>query len=252
MRHYILADYRRILTRVPRLVFVGIYELILVAIVLIGWKNGGPNYSSVNFMSSLNGWFFTCGGIFLGVCTLINSFADDFRSKTMQVAIGVGVSRKKVVAAKLIQAALILLTDILFTCLLIFLLTLITGAHLVPQQVGYLLASMLNVLLVGVCWISLISILVFKTQNMLMPMILYLILSCGLLGGILRLASQYGPTILQRLHLENYVPDYFLESLRTGLLMGRLDFGALVGVVFYICLGMVLTYLVFRKQELDF
>ena len=42
------------------------------------------------------------------------------------------------------------------------------------------------------------------------------------------------------------------RSLRTHLVLGQLNPGALVGIAVYLVLGTVAAVLVFRKQELEF
>ncbi|MDO4733429.1 MAG: hypothetical protein Q4B50_07965 [Bacillota bacterium] len=252
MMNYILADYRRILLRIPRLIFVGLFEIVLAFIVLHKWSGAGANYSSVDFISSMDVWLFTLGPIILGVVTLVNVFSDDFKSKTMQVAIGVGVTRFQVVAGKLIQSFLIFLTDIVLTCVLVTVLSMIVGVQLVPQQIYHLFVEFLYFLLWNTCWIGIVSILVFKLQGMLLPMLLYIFLNFSVVESLFRWITRSGPELLSRLHLERYTLEYLLELFRSNLLMERFNIGAVIGILIYLGLSLYATYLVFRKQELDF
>lgn len=252
MFNYILADYRRILIRLPRLLFVAFYEIVLIAIVIRAWRNGQTNYSSVDFINSLHLWVFALGSTLFGVEVLINIFSDDFKSKTMQVAIGIGVTRLQVVTAKLVQAFLILVTDILVTCAVLTGLVFVTGANIVPQQIFQLFVEFLYILLSCTCWIGITSILVFKMQSLILPMIVYIFLNFGVSEYFLRLLTRSGSEILSRIHPEKISLDHFLYLFRTNLLMERFHLGAVIGIIAYIVIGIYLTYLIFRKQELDF
>lgn len=251
MKNYILADYRRILTRVPRLLFLAVYEIAIIISVISAWKDA-PVFTSLDFFNATSLWFTGMGSLMLGVGALINVFGDDFKCKTMQVAIGIGVTRLQVVVSKLIQCAMILVTDLLVTCAVLGVLTLVTGVSLAPHQYFQIFADCVYILLFAVCWASVISALIFKLQSMLLPMVIFVLMNFNLLDFLLRSLTRSNIELLQRLHLEYYTPAYFADTIRTNMLMTKLDVTPVFGLFVWIALGVAAAYMIFRKQELDF
>ena len=81
--------------------------------------------------------------MFLGLFDILAVFSEDFKAKTMQVAIGRGVSRTQVVLTKLLDVAMVLLTDLV----LFFVLTVglswglgapLTGSRLTQHVIDFL------------------------------------------------------------------------------------------------------------------
>ena len=62
----------------------------------------------------------------------------------------------------------------------------------------------------------------------------------------------WGPEWAQKLHLESYTLDASLDTLRTHLVLGRLNPSALVGIGVYLGLGYLIAAFVFRRKELEF
>lgn len=251
MWNYVLADYRRILKRTPRIIYVAAYEAILLLIMFIAWRKGGAGFDGESLMGSIDLWFIAMGGLLLGFGTLINVYADDFKAKTMQVAIGIGIKRLQVVISKVVQAAMLIITDVLFTAILIVVFSVISGAALGAPQIGRLVIECLMILIRNVCWISIVSILVFKLQGMIMPMVVYVLLSFGILGLLAGIVTGIGPAFMEKIPLREIMPDNVLSTFETSLIDGGFAFFAFIGIVIYIVLGVYITYLLFRKQELD-
>lgn len=252
MVNYILADYKRILSRIPRIVFVVGYSLVFFFMVMNDWNKAVGAYNSVQLMNRSSIFFYSLGAITIGLVDVITSFSNDFKAKTMQVAIGRGVSRLQVLICKLIQIALVVLTDMLLLCAVLGVLCIITGNPLAPSQLFMVFMNVVNVLLNTACTTSLLLFLIYRLQNMLITMIAYLFVSMGSISGILRWITRVGPEFLLRLQLENYTFEKCLEGFRTHALMGAFHFGNFVGIWIFLALGVLLGWLAFRKMELDF
>jgi|GEM_PF-882517 len=251
MHNYIRADYLRVIKRVHRLIQIGLYFLIVTGIVIYHFIKGGNSWNSIGLMEAINTGTALLS-VFIGLITLMAVFAEDFKAKTMQVAIGRGISRPKVIASKLITAALISLTDILAFSILTGIFSIVTGAPLNAMQAATLAIKYLCIWLDCVGYMSIVLPILFLSQNMVGGLLLYLFFSSSAVYNILRLATIYGPEWFQKLHLENITLDSCLAILNTHLLLGRLNMGAVLGIVIYLALGYLLTVQVFRKQELDF
>ena len=94
--------------------------------------------------------------------------------------------------------------------------------------------------------------LLFHLQNMLVPILIYILFSSRAVYSILRALTFWGPEWVQKLHLESYTLDACLDTLRTHLVLGQLNPGALVGTGVYLGLGYLIAVYVFRRKELEF
>ena len=97
MHNYVMTDFRRIGKRLPRILLVLAVYSILFIINLVTLTQG--TLDSVNFVIMTESFI---GGmpLMIGTIELIAVFSDDFKAKTMQVAIGIGIPRYKVVLSK--------------------------------------------------------------------------------------------------------------------------------------------------------
>ncbi|MGL4284045.1 MAG: hypothetical protein ACRCSI_10700, partial [Eubacterium aggregans] len=58
--------------------------------------------------------------VMIGLVELLSVFSDDFKAKTMQVAIGLGIFRWCIVLCKLIEVMVLVLADLLIFALVVF------------------------------------------------------------------------------------------------------------------------------------
>ena len=121
MLDYIIADYLRIIKRIPRIIGIALFYIALIIYMLVKSSSKTATWNSVSFVSAIT-TFTALFSLFLGVFEFLAIFSDDFKAKTMQVAIGLGIHRSKIIASKMIEVAILLLTDILLLALLLLLL----------------------------------------------------------------------------------------------------------------------------------
>ena len=252
MVNYILADYKRVLVRIPRLVLLAIFELFFIYSVLSSWSNAAGNYTSIKLIESTTTFFGPSFLAFMATMDFIQSFNYDFNAKTIQVAIGLGISRLKIVISKLIQTALVITTDILVTFGIFGVLTVITGTPMAAHQIGELLIKALNCILISSCSIALTMPLVFRTKSMILAMLSYFIFWTGLISYLISTFTRNAPAFVARLQLERLTHDSCIGEVVTDALIGRFQLLPWIGTIFWFALGIYLTWLVFRKMELDF
>lgn len=114
------------------------------------------------------------------------------------------------------------------------------------------MVNFLSYWMISLGYVAIVMPLIFRTQSVLGAMLLYIPLSASLVYNIVNMLLAVAPEYLQRIHPERITLDSSLEILRTHLIMGHLHFGALAGVFIYLAIGYTLTFLVFRRQELEF
>ena len=251
MKNYILADCRRVLTTRAHIIEIAVFGVWIT--VLAFWKSmtATGNWNSLTYMDAIS-LPMSMMAMFLGMFVLIGVFSEDFKAKTMQVAIGRGIRRDQVVAVKLIDVTLVMLIDLAVFLVLTVGLSFVTGAPLAGQQLARHLIDFLVQWLECVGYTALVLTLLFRLQNMLVPILIYILFSSRAVYSILRALTFWGPEWAQQLHLESLTLDACLDTLRTHLVLGRLNPGALIGIGVYLGLGYLAAVLVFRREELEF
>lgn len=252
MLNYIRADYKRIVTRLPRVIFIILFEACFMIHILNSWNKTAGNFTSVSLMNASSTFFKILLTFVIGTMDFNQTFAFDFRAKTIQVALGLGVSRLKVVIAKVIQLALVMLTDLLLTCGVLGILSVITGVYLNFQQFGFLLTTGLGSILLVTCSVSLLMPLIFRTQNMVLGLIGYFIMVPGLLTLAVRTLIRLAPEFVQRMQLDRLFHDSCINLLVTNAVQNAFQLWPLIGTIAWFAIGIYLTWLAFRKMELDF
>lgn len=252
MLNYIRADYKRIAGRGNRVALMVIYMIALLAMLLIPWLRKPDEWNSVRFMDAMVTPVLHVYPVLMGLVCFVTTFADDFRCKTMQVAIGIGVSRNKVVISKLIQYALVVLTDLVAIGVVSAVIAVVSGANVTAAHTLKIFIDFLGAWLNCIGYASICMIIVFQLQGITVAMLVFLAFSSQLPYFLLRMLTRFGPQTFSRLHLEKLTLDYSLEVLRSNLIMGKLNFSAIMGVVIYIGIGLVCSCMIFRKRELDF
>lgn len=248
MLNYIHADLNRIFRRTPRLVFV-----ILVYAITLGvemYQAVSRSYNSVNLLASVPTAFETVA-LILGIVEIQNVLADDFRAKTMQITIGLGVSRPKVVLAKLIDFMVLLLTDMLVLAVLFILGGLGCGIHLMADQVHLLMVTAIGDMVYMTIAAAITMIPVFYLQSTALAILFFLIISIDPVNMILSMLSN--KEIVMNLHLQALPYSAVANTLTTQLsLRNAVPIPQLIGVIVYLVAAYVLTVLVFKKRELEF
>lgn len=250
MRNYIRADIKRILRNSSHLfsmlLLYGIYFCLLYL------PNRTAQTTSVSLIvsaCSMLEWIM----VFAGLFEMIAVFSEDFKVKTMQVAIGLGVSREKVVLCKLAEAAILLILD----SLMFVVITLMSGAVLgvsIPLSIMKDLFNLLFIkgLLGNLVYISLTMIVPFVTSSMVLTIFAYIFVSFGVINLILTFLPMFGFAWLEELKLTRITLSYQLSLVHTRLALGAIDFVGFLNILIHFGAGIFATCKVFQKRELDF
>ncbi len=247
MNNYIRADLRRIVRRIPRIIILTIYFAVFAIFYIVAARKS--SWNSVQFISLVQSFCSFLPPI-LGLIELICVYSDDFRAKTMQVAIGIGIPRRKVVMAKYIETAVLTFADLLIFVVLCVVLNAISGivlrSDLVMEMFGEFLFGWFAVL----GYTGLTMILIFYMQGTGIATILYLILSTNLVQWLLQNITSL-PAI-RGLHLQNVLLSNALGNFRTKMIIGTFNFRSFITIIIYIVATYFITSAVFNKRELEF
>ncbi len=247
MINYLYADLRRVLTRIPRL-FVLLPVYILLSVIFIIAKNTN-GLDSVVFMSTF-GQYMDIIPIVVGITELVSIFSSDFKAKTMQVAIGIGIPRRRIVLSKLLEVIIIILIDTLIIGIISVGTGAFLGIELNSEQFMEIFARLLTFWLKICCFIDISMILIFNMQSTGIAIVFYMFCAPGFIRSILKLLLELD--FLKPLYLSNALPSSLFETFQTRMVLGNISIGHFIGIAIYIVAAYFITVLTFKKRELDF
>ena len=248
MLNYIRADLHRIFCRVSRCVFIALFYAVALGIEL--YQAVSKSYNSVNLTAAAP-LLFETAALILGIVEIQSVFADDFRAKTMQIAIGLGVSRPKVVLAKLIDYAVLSAVDSLVLMVLFALGGTACGIHFQGDQIYLMVVCALGNALYMTIAAAITMIPIFYLQSTNLAILFILIVTIDPIKAVIAPFST--KEIVMNLHLMELPYSTVANTLTTQLsLRNTVPVPQLIGVIAYLAIAYGLTVLVFRKRELDF
>ena len=247
MKNLVAADVKRIL-RKPT------YRIILIICLVISVAYGKFDnlleYTAFKFLADQDAAL-TSVTLILGICIFLSVYADEFSSNSMQCLIGHGVSRLRLLIAKVIDC--IIVTAVSFAVYLVIaeLVFLVNGVYLNAGRHLYFLGKILvdTVTVIGVSTFSMIFLYCTKSA-VLATVVDTLILS---LGSLMAEVFNYIPYV-KFWHLEDHVFVNAVTGAFASLSLGNISglfmiFGVLIRTV---VISVVIAFLLFRKKELDF
>ena len=250
MRNYINADIKRILSRASHtfsmlLLFVGYAATLLLT-------NRTLQVTSVSLVNSACGILGTML-FFFGLFEMLGVFSEEFKVKTMQVALGLGVTRNKIVISKLLEVVILLVMDMIALAAI----TVGIGGMLgvsIPMNVlkDLLITLLIQGVVAGTITTSITMIVLFATQSNILAIFTYAIFGLDVIGLLLMVLPLVGVNFLENLNLNRFTFGHLTGVLESRLALGSFDFKALIGLAAYLGLGVFGTCKVFGSRELDF
>lgn len=248
MINYMRADLYRVNRRVPRLVWLLICFGIAAVTLLISLNH--VVWNSVNYTASVTSML-ELMSLILGFFEMIYIFSDDFKAKSMQVAIGGGVTRLQVVLTKFFEVVLLVFVDmlILFVCSLLF--GAVSEIHFLGEQIWELFAILISEVLKIAMYVSLTMIVLFYFQSAGVSVVLYAFAALDPISLLLQvLQTKY--TLITDLHLISYTYTSVSGLFQTQLVFGKLSISSLLLMLVYIGAATAVTVVLFNKRELEF
>lgn len=248
MLNYIVADLKRIAHKkslwIVLVCFIGFY---FVGTQLARVNGGGIPATST--MIGYSGAF----PIFLGIPIFLSVYADDMKAKAMQVAIGLGLSREKVILVKIIETVILTTVLALISAILMLGTGLVQGISFSELPVSTIVPLYLWYGLVVLSYIVLLSPALYLTQNYVVGNTLYILLAAEIPANLLSL-------LLSLKFVKDVIGDgskYLLTNvLKTQIraLLNQTSIPAFtwVALLIYLVVPTLLAMMVFKKKELEF
>lgn len=295
MKRIISTDLRRAQMKKSFIVCLCIVALLMLVVCIVAFVRpagaeelaGQTAETSGKGLKFLNNVGIAYGMIpfLVGIPVFQAVFSDDFKSRTMQTAIGHGISRRRLVLCRFYEACALIVEACLIFTVIAFIMGLIMGASIggLALMTGKLFFDALLV----VANISIAMVVLYATQNPTGGLVMYILLAAEAFRMLLTMAdmipflknngiklSNILPSGVHQLaynRLFGYVPSLSdvsdigtelqegsAEALRR-IAEGTVDVNYLKASVFtailvgvFIILPLILSQVVFRKKELEF
>lgn len=246
MLNYIKADLFRILARGKRWILVGVVFFIDAIIFWPSAESGMTGVDNAEMIESVLKWL----PLAIGFIEIMYVFGDDFRGKTAQIAIGVGIKRRHVVLAKWLEMIILAFLDTLLVVITGVVLCAFSAGAIPAELFGDLFVQTLMCVLAAAAYSAMVLPILFMSQGTTLSMLVYLLLSAGLIHKLMELIGRI--KAISGLHLSNYTLTNCLNVLRSRLILGSLHFESLLGTLIYLGIFLFITDYFYRRLELEF
>ena len=245
MNRYLNADLHRICTRLPRYIALALVYAVIF-FVITQTSDDKTVYEFIASFSSYVNFFFGA----IGLLEFLFVYGDDFKAKTMQVAIGTGVSRRRVILTKWAEVAILMLVDTAVMALVIAVAAATNSVSFSADIIGQFFILLLFGVIKVIGSVGFSMIFVFWTHNTTVGMLLYLATVTEIVGHLF--GALLDVNFLSGLHISGYTFSGLMQLSRARLMMGSFNFWYNLGLVLYLAAFFFLTCLVFRRRELEF
>ena len=188
----------------------------------------------------------------VGGCFFAALYTDDLQARNLGTLIGFGISRTKIVLAKLILTALFSAAVLALLPLLMFASFAVLGVIPTADILGSVYIWALKALLEIVAFSALAAIVVYGLQRATVGIVTYLLLALGIV-------SQLIGALLNWDLISSLVPGlstHLMSGISLRVITGILTQGPvllpLLEYLIYVAVAAALSILAFRKKELEF
>lgn len=249
MNNYIFADIYRIFHKKSFIAAAGIYIGIFLFMMFIYFN---PAFTADAYAAKTKN-FLSFFPFLVGLSLFLSVYYDDFKSKSMQAAIGYGIPRYKVVLSKFIESVILLTATAL--CVLVIILTAPVAMRLSlnEMQITELVSGVFAEVLRAIGYISVSAVPIFYTQNAVSGIICTVLLSSKavLIFSSMILGQDFIVNSLG--DLTKYLFTVQLYSAQSAFVQsGNFRLSFIFTVAVYVFLPVLLSVLCFNKRELEF
>lgn len=249
MKNYILADLKRIIKKksfvFAILAFAILY--ILLIFIVVNETFTGEQYK-IDTTLFIN--FFP---LFVGIPIFLSVYNDDFKSKSMQVAIGYGISRPKIILTKIIDTIILTcVTGILYLAVFL-LLPFAFNFPISSADIAAITITFISSLILIIGYTAISNILLYATENAVFGIITFILLASSTVSMVLSLILSQNFIV----NLFGVITQYLFTTgistqVQNILQMGHPTISLLFILLGYIALPIVISIILFNKKELEF
>ena len=244
MRNVILTDIRRAQVKksliICMIIMVGIAVISSLGIRILPMFSDNPSQAYGSLLSGLS-------SIFSAIYT------DDFKSRSMQIAIGRGVSRPKMMLARFLETLILVIEWHVIFSVVAIICGFIDGAN--GSQMLSCIGSVWGTSIKMVVFLSLSLLFVYGTQNPTTGLVFYIIFVANVLDLVFTFIDMIPFLKDHNIEVSQFFPasacSNFLNAISEGdgLHIFTWGLGVFVG---YIILPLIISINIFNKKELEF
>jgi ABC-2 type transport system permease protein len=242
MKNYFKADLKRIHRK-------GIHYVLLITFYVILSIVAYVKASSTSSYSSFSELATGALSMFLGILLFFEVFQDDTKTRTMQIAIGRGLTRAEVLFTKELEG--LFLTIVYYSIAGVLLSIIPAVMHLSLQDAGVnsfwisVVSSELNTIL----YFNIGLIIVVATLKSNFAEIVFILFTFDIIPAGINLALGLCNAKLGMPDLLPYVYHNMTDTFVENPLQ---NWGSCLGIIFYLILSLWIAIRIFNKKELEF
>lgn len=253
MRNVILTDIRRAQSK-KSLIICMIIMMACAILIAIGLR-AIPLFDTPADMygGAIGGFFSFFSPLLIGIPIFGAIYTDDFKSRSMQIAIGRGVTRTKMMLARFFETLILVVEwHVIFT-IIALICGLIDGAS--GSQIASCIGDVWSTSIKMIVFLSLSLLFVYGTQNPTTGLVFYIIFVTNVLDIIFTFIDMIPILRDNDIVLSQYFPgsacSNFISAISEGDGLHAFTWG--LGVVIgYIVLPLIISIQIFKKKELEF
>lgn len=249
MINYLSADLRRIFRKRSFPLAVATFAACFAILVFV---YANPGFTAEMYVSKITG-FMSYFPLVVGLPTFLAVYADDFECGSMQVAIGYGMPRGRIVVAKLLESAFALLLAATIMAALLIATPQLLGLSPTTQQIFSLALTATVEFLRALGYAAISAVAMFLTQNATGGTIVHVLLSskAGYIISSIILGQEFLVNTMG--NLSNHLYTTLLCAWQAGMLQGEQQYLCLISaLLIYVALPTIASVAGFRKKELEF
>ena len=249
MSNLIKCDFRRIIKKKSFIIALLVIMFLVIATALdqrnTNWNGYAYLYSVQSQLSIYN--------LVLSALIFLSVYGDEFKAMAMTIAIGRGISRSKLIIAKMIDN--IILSILLFGIFAaaIVAVGIILGANMTSEEIFALAFNIMLGAYKSIGYSAIASIILFVNANV--PIGLFLLLVMHVVMPIVIGTAATSSKLLAAMHLDRWFYGGIADSGYSSILLGMPASGIftlVLGFVIYVGISLWITIILFSKREMDF
>lgn len=242
MKNYYNADLMRIRKKHGHLIWLALIYVIIAAIAFMKCTNEA---GYVEFADLVAGSL----PAYLGLIVFFAVFSDDTKTRTMQVAIGRGLTRNQVLFSKVLEGLTLTVVYFALSGLVLSVIPLIVHVSISGASYLKLWGAILESILSMMFYFNIGLILIVATLKSNLAEIVYILFAFAIIPGALNVGFAFAS---EKLGWPNLLP-YLYGNLISSFLQNPLaNLGCLLGGAVYLATTLFIAAETFQKKELEF
>jgi len=249
MNNYILANLKRILAKksfyTTTIIFIGL-------MLFLTYVKAGPDYTSTGYINDVQ----TMIGLYpllVGLAIFIATFYDDFKAKTVQSALGLGVSKTQVIFSKIIEVVILAIILGVITAVIIMLFPILFHIDMSAESYKNITIQYIGATVQMIGYFCLCLPILFFRYSAIEGVILYVMLSSSVIYifSTLFLGSE---TVINIIGDKTFlILSNSISKIKGAIISSSsIDFTSVMMLILYFVLPIGLTIILFKKKELEF